>query len=488
MRKKQRVEIYPLAFLMLTFVPFLILPFFAYPAWDDYMLFPYVRANGVFETVKLFYFQFNGRFSSMTILSTFYLIAAKFGINGWLYQLTLFFNLLFFVFSLFFLFKQIFKDLSKPTVIALTFAFILVFNSINVNISQFYYWIASSLFYLLGISFMCIFFGIFFFHIPKLKIKLLLFVLAVFICGSIETNIILFDLIFFGAFAIRLSNGVKIERWVYYLGVWILLLSLAELLAPGGRNRSGQHLAAHSQDVSFALKVTANFTWRLLVSFLIHPSLWIFSFYYFLLTSKRPPFLSTLIFRKPFPVLFSVLLFLPFLLTVFLIFFGLGGNIVEQRLMTALTFLVLIVFIGQLELLRPLIAKLFIMMENRKWIFTVIPICLIFSAFIRPSAFSVAISDIASGKASQYKMDQLNRFQLLKNGPNDMGLPGLTAKPASLFTVDLHHQPNFFFNPSYAKTYGKKSVWIVNDNKAEEFESYLFKADSIGLFVSQDMN
>lgn len=171
MRKKQRVEIYPLVFLMLTFVPFLILPFFAYPAWDDYMLFPYVRANGVFETVKLFYFQFNGRFSSMTILSTFYLIAAKFGINGWLYQLTLFFNLLFFVFSLFFLFKQIFKDLSKPTVIALTFAFILVFNSINVNISQFYYWIASSLFYLLGISFMCIFLEFSFSTYQNLKLN-----------------------------------------------------------------------------------------------------------------------------------------------------------------------------------------------------------------------------------------------------------------------------------------------------------------------------
>jgi hypothetical protein len=123
--------------LILAYVPFLILSFFAYPACDDYMLFPYVKANGVFETVKLFYFQFNGRFSSMTILSTFYLIATKFGINGWLYQLTLFFNLLFFAFSLFFLFKQIFKDLLKSTVIALTFAFILVFNSLSVNISQF---------------------------------------------------------------------------------------------------------------------------------------------------------------------------------------------------------------------------------------------------------------------------------------------------------------------------------------------------------------
>jgi hypothetical protein len=488
MFRKSRLDWYSSTILLISYIPFLILPFFAYPAWDDYMLFPYVKANGVFETVKLFYFQFNGRFSSMTILSTFYLIAAKYGINGWIYQLTLFFNLLFFAFSVVFLFSKIFIDLSKPIVIALSFAFILLFNSISVNISQFYYWIASSLFYLLGISFMCIFFGIFFFYAPKLKTKLLLFLLAVFICGSIETNVILFNFIFFGAFAIRLSNGKKIERWVYYLGVWILLLSLAELLAPGGRNRSGQYLAVHAQDLCFTLKATSSFTWRLLISILVHPSLWIFSFYYFLLTRKSPTFFSTLIFRKPLTVLFTILLFLPFLFTLFLIFFGLGGNVVEQRVMTALTFLVLIAFIGQLELVRPLIADFFVKLENRKRIFMVIPILLIFSAFIRPSAFSVAISDLILGKASQYKMDQLHRLYILKNGPDEMGLPGLTVKPASLFTLDISKNPDSFFNPSFAKTYGKKKVWIVNDIKAEEFKPYPFKLDSIGLFISQDMN
>jgi hypothetical protein len=486
--KNQRIELYSSFILILTFVPFLILPFFSYPAWDDYMLFPFVKMNGAFETVKLFYLQFNGRFSSMTILSVFYLVAIKFGINGWLYQLTLFLNLLFFVFSLYFLFTRIFRDLSKPIVASLAFAFVLMLNSVTVNVSQFYYWLPSSLMYILGTSFMCIFFGLYFFQIPKLKIKLLLFLLAVFICGSIETNIILFNLIFFGAFVIRLSNGVKIEKWVYALGAWILLLSLAELLAPGGRNRSEQYLAIHAQDPSFALKATVSFTWRMFLSMLLHPSVWIFSFYYYILTSKRQSFFSTQVFRKPLPVLFSISLFLPFLLIVFLVFFGLGGKVVEHRIMAALTFLVLIILVGQLELIRPLIAHLFFKFEKNKWMLIVIPLVLILSAFVRPSAFSVAIGDLSSGKASQYKSDQLSRYQLLKSGPDEMGLPGLTAKPASLFTLDIHKDPNFFFNPSYAKTYGKKSVWIVNDNKTTEFESYLFKADSTGLYVSEDEN
>jgi hypothetical protein len=156
--------------------------------------------------------------------------------------------------------------------------------------------------------------------------------------------------------------------------------------------------------------------------------------------------------------------------------------------MAALTFLVLIILVGQLELIRPLIAHLFFKFEKNKWMLIVIPLVLILSAFVRPSAFSVAIGDLSSGKASQYKSDQLSRYQLLKSGPDEMGLPGLTAKPASLFTLDIHKDPNFFFNPSYAKTDGKKSVWIVNDNKTTEFESYLFKADSTGLYVSEDEN
>lgn len=487
MFKNQRVELYSSFLLILTFVPFLILPFFSYPAWDDYMVFPYVKMNGIYETVKLFYLQFNGRFSSMTIESVFYLIAIKFGLNGWLYQLTLFLNLVFFVFSLTFLFSRIFKDLSKPNVVSLAFAFVLIFNSVAVNISQFYFWLPASLMYILGTSFICIFFGLFFFQIPNIKIKCVLFLLVVFICGSIETNIVPFNLIFFGALALKLSNGLKIERWVYFLGVWILILSLVELLAPGGRNRSEQYLANHAQDPSFALIATASFTWRMLFSVLFHPSVLIFSFYYYLLTSKMQSFFSTHIFRKPFPVLFSILLFLPFFLIVFLVFFGFGAKVIEHRIMATLSFLVLIILVGQLELIRPLIAHKFIKLEKHKWILTIIPLILILSAFVRPSAFSVAISDLSSGKASQYKSDQLSRYQLLKSGPDEMGLPGLTAKPASLFTLDIHKDPNFFFNPSYAKTYGKKSVWIVNDNKATEFESYLFSADSIGLFVSQDI-
>jgi hypothetical protein len=303
-----------------------------------------------------------------------------------------------------------------------------------------------------------------------------------------ETNIIVFNLIFFGAFAIRLSNGVKIERWVYFLGLWILLLSLIELLAPGGRNRSEQYLTIHAQDPSFALKATASFTWRMFLSILLHPSVWIFSFYYFLLTSKRQSFFSTQVFKKSLPIFFSILFFFPFLMIVFLVFFGLGANVIEHRVMVALTFVALIIFVGQLELIRPLIAHFFIKVEKNKWLLTIIPLFLILAALYRPSAFSVAISDLTSGKVSQYKSDQLRRFQLLKNGPDEIALPGLTAKPASLFTLDIDRRPNFFFNPSFAKTYCKKSVWIVNDNKAAEFESYLFKADSMGLFVSQDMN
>jgi len=479
MTSERKTLIFSVFVLSLAFLPFLILCLYNYPSSDDYLVFPLVRSNGVYHSVKMFYTSLTGRYSSLFLVCTFYMAAVKFGLYGLWYKAVIFLNLCFFAGSLTYLFSGVFKGSKGITPLILALSLILLFNCVSVNTSQYYYWLQGTVVYVLSNSWMFLFFGMLYFKTPGKINSAFLFILAVLICGSGETAIIQFNIIYFGTMLIRWTNGRRPDRQMIVLAAWIIIFTLAELLAPGNKNRSEIFLHLHAHDAGFAFTASLDFAWRMILAFIIHPATWLFSIFYLLITRFQPSFLSPLIFQRERPFIFTCFLYIPFFLTIFLVIFSLGGSVIEMRVMSSLTFLLVTIWIAQLELLRKKLLPLLSGIKSADPAIAALSVLLVLSAFIRPSSFSIAINDLTTGKAASYRESQLKRFILLEQPGDSTALPDFEVKPVSIFIHDISSNPQYFINVGVARTFRKKAVWVTEKTSPESAPAYPFNPNLV---------
>jgi hypothetical protein len=110
------------------------------------------------------------------------------------------------------------------------------------------------------------------------------------------------------------------------------------------------------------------------------------------------------------------------------------------------------------------------------------------SAFIKPSAISVAFRDLVYGDAASYRLTQLKRFELMKQPRNFIVLDDFNAKPTSIFVQDINIRENYFINPAYARTFGKKSVKLSKLKEYPKWLPYPFHSDSTSIQLLISLN
>jgi hypothetical protein len=471
-----------------AFLPFFFLCYFNYPSSDDYLSFVYVRSNGIVESVKMYYTILTGRYFSIFIVCAFYSIAVKVGLYSWWYKIFIFLNLCFLSGSLTFLFSRLFKSTGILSSAILAFSMLLFFNSILLNISEFYFWLQGTVCYVLSISLMCIFFSLLYFEVHKIAIRIVLFLLAIMISGSVETSIILFNIIYFTVLIIRWINGTKPNKFLIYLSIWILIFTFIELQAPGNRKRGEEYLIFHAQEPVFALKSSIAYFLKMIGGLAIHPATWLFSIFYIYFNRNQPSFISVFLIKRNRPFLIALLLYVPFILVSFLVFYSFGGVKLETRIMSALTILLGLIWVGQLEILRSYVNLFLYRFNYPNFILISLSILMFLSAFIKPSAISVAFKDLISGDAASYRLTQLKRFELMKQPRDLIVLTDFDVKPTSIYVQDINIRENYFINPAYARTFGKKSVKLLKLKEYPKWLSYPFHSDSTSIQLLISLN
>jgi len=147
--------------------------------------------------------------------------------------------------------------------------------------------------------------------------------------------------------------------------------------------------------------------------------------------------------------------------------------------MSSLTFLLVTIWIAQLELLRKKLLPLLSGIKSADPAIAALSVLLVLSAFIRPSSFSIAINDLTTGKAASYRESQLKRFILLEQPGDSTALPDFEVKPVSIFIHDISSNPQYFINVGVARTFRKKAVWVTEKTSPESAPAYPFNPNLV---------
>ncbi|MDZ7292976.1 MAG: DUF6056 family protein [candidate division KSB1 bacterium] len=479
------MESYYIIFLSgIAIIPLLILAFFAHPAvGDDYLYTTLARQNGFWETQKMMYFEWTGRFFATALLSINPLVF------GWMFGYKLLpLLLIFLLLHSFYLFiKEITGSfLSVKTTLSLALALFFLYAFNMPSLSEGIYWMTGTFTYQLANIFTLYFFALLirFYRTEKFYKRLLLMVILVFlliaIIGSNETIMLIFIALLGVVFGYRLYVTKKMDALLSSLFVIAILTFAVVILSPGNTERVVHFPHRLSLMGSILLSITGSGS--MMVKWFIPTVLFTILFIPvgFQISNNLKncqnhftvhPLVSTgvlliIVFLSFLPAAWSRGdLGPPRVQNIAYLFFLKGwffniGTIVSHFNIAALKFEKLLVYVYPIVGV-AIVCSLFLQHNN---------IALAYSNLLNKEIIEKIISlDLQSldlrGTAFLYDIEMRNRYKTIQQCQDDIcEVDKLTSHPYAIFSEDLQEDENDMRNTTFASYFKKKGVRLRQAN------------------------
>jgi len=418
---------------------------------DDYCFSCTAKTYGFWESQKMYYLGWSGRYFSTFYYASNPLVLSDSRIPFIIFPILL---LLSFLASFIFLFITLFKgQLKKATSITLGLSIAMLFFVNLPKVSEALFWYSGTY------TFVSIILTLLFFicwyvtktkPAPKKGVYVILIILFIAILGSSEISMTILSGLVFLDVIWQYINTKKISKLSYFLIVLSISCSLIVSTAPGNFVR----LSEKTNFIDVLLRtfsISSNYMWQWIST----PSFFLASIAYlwFIMRSKIKPL------RIEFPLLFTVP---ALILIVFLSFFpstyGLGPTIETPGRILNLNYFIF--FISWFYNLTMIANKLKMNIKVHPFI-QLVGLSIILLTVGWSQNVKYIYRDIRFGTANEHLIENQARLQLLKQDASIVFLEPIKAKPYNLFVGDINENYEYLWNKCLADYYGKEKVIII---------------------------
>jgi len=466
---KKYIHVYLSAFfLFLLIFPFLYLTLYNYPTGDDYTFNIMIReSSGLLDFYRTFFSSVNGRYLTPVIYGIIFPYDSWFTI----YKILSLFFIILFVVSIIWLVKKTTKLLAKD-VFALSVIILYSLFLYLPQIPEFFYWINSTIVYLLPIVIfiMAIVYGfkLFIARVSERNNFIFLLFVSLILPGLNETISVTYVYLLGALFlSFLFSDNISGDKkYLVRLAVLILITMFCLVivyLTPSTAIRMQDY--NHSKSIlftihrSFVSAIFCSFKWALFTPLIpllglyvlllrrkinIHPRLIKINFILLNLVSFGIIWVSLL---PPFWA-FGYVPFVRALNIPFIVFI----------LMNSLVFFTFWQKVDLYDFFE----------KNLKLRKVLIVFFALYSAFllVKENKLNVAYGDIFKKRAVLYYQELLTREEIMKNSKCDtIQLQELENIPHTLIVEELREDPTYFYNRDYAKYYNKKAVFVLKNDE-----------------------
>jgi len=457
-------------FLLLGFLPYLYLSFFAQPIADDFAFAAQYKNNNYFSLVKETYFNSSGRY-----ISNFLIYLNPISFNSFFgYQLIPFVLIITSIVSFYTFFKTVFVALTKQMIWIITLSFSLIYISLLPNIAEQIYWFTGSIIYHLGLLITIIYFTFLIklfrneLVISKAIHLIILSLLLLMAAGFNEVLTLSLLLILFVLVILFYRNKWKSKNVIVIQFLLLLVFITVLVIAPGNILRESYYPNKHQffHSLTYSLAQTVRFS----IKWILSPTLFIASILFIGLYDKKIKNIT--LFKESFflnkwaslLILFStifVCVFPPYWAT---------GILGQHRTVNVAFFFFLIIWFVNLSVW---LNSFSINMEGfkllkQKRIFIVL---FLFSIFFFGNGW-YSITDIFTGRAVNYKRQLDLRHQALfdfqMNKKTELTLNPIKFKPKCLFVLEISEDPNYWTNQSYNVYFKLNNKEVFIKKKGQE--------------------
>ena len=439
-----------LFFLFLATLPYCYLSFFAQPIADDFIFANYFQENNFYELLNVSYFKINGRYISNILI---YLNPISFS-NILGYKLVPFLMIILLMIGNNLLVKKIFYFLSNTSQLIISLMLSLLFLQNMPIISEGLYWYTGAIIYLGGI--ICAVFYIAFFikiitdrNKKGLFGKILLSSLLFCVCGFNEVLMLIIVFFLFLATIISYLNQKEETKEIFIQFLFSLLFAGILIFSPGNFSREATYVNNNNFSYSFEYS---------LLQIVRFTAFWVFSLalisasiLYYPIHQKwkeKSLWLSNSFYLKPWvsvTILFSIIF-----ICVFPAYWA-TGILGQHRTLNVAYFFFLLMWFINLSIWFNYYKKLDKIILSKK-IINVLSILFLVGIMFMGNGYN-ALSDIFYGKAQLFN-NQLNKrneilFNAMKNPPPKIILSPITAKPKTLFVLEISEDSKFWTNQAY---------------------------------------
>lgn len=452
-------------------LPFLILFLYNHPYNDD-LTFGYIfKTTGFIDSQIFVYTRWAGRYFANAVLGLNPLIYGSF--TG--YKIFTFLLLISFLSVFFYFISELtknFLNIKKRFLLSLSIIF-LFFYSMPI-VSEGIYWMAGSVFYLVGLMMLMIFLVLY----SKLNIAgssssnsstfILSAIVLVALIGSNELTMFIGNLIILLIVINTLLSKKKIDFKLILYILLAIVFTYITISAPGNSLRGSKFSNTHNFILSIQLTVKA-------LAFYL--SSWIFLSPLLPVTILLTPVISKLMRfsennKKSFftnPVFVSIILLFILVVSFFVPAWSMGMAPYE-RTVNFIFFIFLLGWFYIMILIFKFLSVKFNFNADRipKFAYTIAFAGIVLFLF-KNNNIKDAYSDLLKGQAAAFNNEQFARYDLIYKNPSDsLTVPPIVNKPYSIFLGDLSTDPQDRLNKLYAQYFYKKSVSITETDSLKK--------------------
>ncbi len=446
-----QIAIYVIGALILF--PFLVLSYYNQPSSDDFDYNNLSRNLGYFNAQKHIYINWSGRYIATALMTIKELVSLPFTF----YKIIPIAVITSLIIAISYAIRSCLPSLKKTENHKITIYIFIIYLVILPSVSQAFYWLPASMSYQTSNIFLLVFIGLYVNLLKTNSIKYLIgcgFV-SLLIIGTNETSMLLLNYFMLASCVYQYVQQKKIPKHGVILLICSVLFSLIVILAPGNSLRSANVAVKHELIDSISRTILTAFNyiivWLPLIILLIG----------LIYNTIRPHIskkMSNVFKTNPY-FIFLVIFFIPFV-GFFPAYWALS-HVAPPRTINSISFyfilgcLYLVIALIFQHKLKPVqIGK-----EFQVGIFIVF-LCIIASS----NNIRTAYSNIISGDASAYNTELNQRYlYLLKTSKEELIVPMLNHKPATIYFDDITPNKNDWRNKSYQKFFNKTSI-ILNKN------------------------
>jgi uncharacterized protein DUF6056 len=434
--------------LLLAFLPYFYLCFFANPSADDFSLSGQAMQNDFLHLMYHNYFFWNGRYISNIFI---YLNPLVFGSFG-AYKMVPFLIIILLVIVNYCFINQLFDKQTKQLKIIIAFILSLLFIHNMPIISEGIYWFTGAVIYLLGIIFVLFYFSYLiriFRKTHTIISQLFLTLLLLVSCGFNEVLTLL--IVFFLAIVSLTFHIKKLPKRNIIITQFLFSCFFASLMifSPGNEYRQVAYDNAHNFSYSLIYSVlqVGRFSLKWLFSIpLVAASILYLEF-------NKNMRKENSLFSNSFYINRWVSLLLLFVIIFICVFpaYWATGILGQHRTLNVAYFFFLIIWFVSLTAWYNHYQKELKFSFKKKT--KIILMSFLFVGIIFTGNGYVSLFDVFSGSANNYNKQMTNRFERLKAQKNIKGeiivFPIINNPPKSLFTSEITNNPKEWTNQAY---------------------------------------
>ncbi len=447
-------------FSLLTLFPVLILSFYNHPSVDDDFCFAYMtRDYGFFESQKLYYQGWSGRYFANMLFHATPLAFGYFGFVKWMP-----FVIMILLGHSFYCLCNEFLNLTIKYSFLLSILFLSVLVGFSLSSVDLLFWYTSVFIYPIAIvmwAYFTVFLNRFYLQTDNIFFQFLkgvfLVMLVFFMIGTNEL-LMIFTILFLGfLWLCRLIYKGVFDFFLFFLTVFALLSAYFLVVkAPGTIIRTG----GGDIHFDFFLLLRQSFFSFFLFSkqWLLHTPVLLFSLFFIFKAVRNNIFYHHVIFKIN-PIL-TFLACISFIIAMFfVIHYGSGESIPGRVTNMIFGFYLIFLFFHTVVISNWVVEKQF------KFQISILPTLILFATILfmwsKAQNIKWMYKDIIKGTAKSYDLEMTARYQEIKNSPATTILLGsIKNKPMSIFIEDIGSNEKHLWNKCYAQYFKKQGVKI----------------------------